>query len=235
MTFRLRTNLILQKIYFGKNEVEKLLILSASFSFLLLAIRIVATEHFVFAFLPWNLFLAFIPYYLVRWLIKNPGWIENRLKFIFAFAVWLLFIPNSFYILTDLYHLELSQDSPRWFDLTLIFSFAWNGLLLGIISVRRMEIIVGLFLKNKNILFFLYPVMWLIAFGIYIGRYLRFNSWDVLINPFSLFAEIVEMFIRPAKYTYAWGMIFCFSIFITLVYLSIKKIGHSFSEKIISK
>jgi uncharacterized membrane protein len=165
--------------------------------------------------------------------MNNPTWIGNKIKFVFAFSAWLLFVPNSFYILTDLYHLELSKDSPRWFDLTLIFSFAWNGMLMGILAVRKMETIFKLFLKNWNILLFLYPVMWLIAFGIYIGRYLRFNSWDVLTNPFSLFAEIGEMFFNPLKYTYAWGMIFCFSIFITLVYLSIKKISNSFSEKFI--
>jgi len=230
----IKANRILYKIYFNKSEIEKLLIVSSLFSFLLLSIKIIATEDFVFLFLPWNLFLAFIPYYLVKRLMNNTGWIESRLKFFLIFLLWLLFIPNSFYILTDLYHLELSKDSPRWFDLTMIFSFAWNGMLLGILSVRKMEMVAGLFLKNRNILFFLYPVMWLIALGIYIGRYLRFNSWDVLMNPFSLFTEIGEMFLSPFKYTYAWGMIFCFSIFITLVYLSIKKISNSFSEKFIN-
>jgi len=197
----------------------------------MLVIRIVATGGLVFLFLPWNLFLAFVPYYIVKRLMSNPGWIENKIKFCFVFTAWLLFIPNSFYILTDLFHLKLTHDSPRWFDLTLIFSFAWNGMLLGILSIRKMETVVSLFLKNKNIFFFLYPVMWLIAFGIYIGRYLRFNSWDILTNPFSLFSEIAEMFANPSQYSYAWGMIFCFSIFTTLIYLTIKKLGHSIAEK----
>ena len=224
---------IWHKCYFDKTDIEKLLILSSLFSFLLLVIRILATEQLIFLFLPWNLFLAFVPYNIAKRLMNNPGWIGNRIKFVFAFSIWLLFIPNSFYILTDLYHLELSKDSPRWFDLTLIFSFAWNGMLMGILAVRKMEAIFKLFLKNRNILLFLYPVMWLIAFGIYIGRYLRFNSWDVLTDPFSLFGKIGEMFFNPLKYSYAWGMIFCFSVFIMLVYLSIKKIGNSFSEKFI--
>lgn len=232
MSFRLNTNTVFHRIYFNKTEIEKLLILSSSFSFFLLLIRIIATEHLVFLFLPWNLFLAFIPYVISKSLLNNPAWVENKFKFFSTFCVWILFIPNSFYILTDLYHLELSKDSPRWFDLTLIFSFAWNGILMGVLSVRKMETLFAVFLKNRNILFFLYPVMWLVAFGIYIGRYLRFNSWDVLINPFSLFTSIGEMFTNPGKYTYAWGMIFCFSIFITFVYISIKKISNSFSEKL---
>jgi uncharacterized membrane protein len=232
MLSRFKNISFLQTIYFSRTEVERLLVLSSLFSFLMLAIRIIATQGLVFLFLPWNLFLAFVPYYLAKKLTLNSAWIENKLKFAIAFLGWLLFIPNSFYILTDLYHLELSKDSPRWFDLTLIFSFAWNGMLLGILSVRKMEIVVGSLLKNRNILFFLYPVMWLIAFGIYIGRYLRFNTWDVLTNPFSLFAETGEMFMNPFKYTYAWGMIFCFSIFITLVYLSIKRSAIHFQKNL---
>jgi len=228
---QLKSNKLFHQAYFNKTETEKLLIISSLFSLLLLVIRIIATERLVFLFLPWNLFLAFVPYAIVKWLMRNPRWIESRYKFSFVFLIWLLFIPNSFYILTDLYHLELSKDSPRWFDLILIFSFAWNGMLLGILSVMKMETVFSIFLKKKNILFFLYPVMWLIAFGIYIGRYLRFNSWDVLTNPFSLFYEVGEMFSNPAKYTYAWGMIFCFSIFTTLIYLSIKKLSLNFSEK----
>jgi uncharacterized membrane protein len=190
----------------------------------------IATERLLFLFLPWNLFLAFIPYAITKWLMAHPDWIENKLKLCFIFIIWLLFIPNSFYILTDLYHLELSKDSPRWFDLTLIFSFAWIGMLLGILAVSKMETIFRLFLKNKNILLFIYPVMWLNAWGIYIGRYLRFNSWDIITSPFSLFGDIAEMFLNPFRYTYAWGMIFCFSVFMTLVYLSIKKINLSLSE-----
>lgn len=231
MLVNLKRNTILKSIYFNKSEIEKLLIISSLFSFLMLAIRIVVTGRLVFFFLPWNLFLAFVPYYIVKRLMANPGWVESKVKFCFVFSAWLLFIPNSFYILTDLFHLKLTHDSPRWFDLTLIFSFAWNGMLLGILSIRKMETVFSLFLKTKNIFFFLYPVMWLIAFGIYIGRYLRFNSWDILTNPYSLFSEIAEMFTNPSQYTYAWGMIFCFSIFTTLIYLTTKKLGHSISEK----
>lgn len=231
MLQKLKTNKIVSWLWFEKTEIERLLILSALFSFLLLLIRIVATERLVFLFLPWNLFLAFIPYVIAKWLMGKPNWIESKIRFSLIFSLWLLFIPNSFYILTDLYHLELTPDSPRWFDLTLIFSFAWIGMLLGILAVSKMETVFRLFLKNKNILLFIYPVMWLIAWGIYIGRYLRFNSWDVITNPFSLFGDIAEMFSDPFKYSYAWGMIFCFSVFITLVYLSIKKISLTFSEK----
>jgi uncharacterized membrane protein len=221
----------LRRHYAGLSNTDRLLLLSSLFSLLLLAIRIIATGRLLFLFLPWNLFLAFVPYFIVNKLLQQPGWIEDRRKFIPVFLCWLLFIPNSFYILTDLYHLDLSRSAPRWFDLTLIFSFAWNGLLLGVLSVRRMEWVMQIFLQRKTALFFLYPVMWLIAWGIYIGRYLRFNSWDIITNPLSLLAETGQMFTDPLRYSYAWAMIFCFSVFMTLLYLGIKNISFSFHDK----
>lgn len=216
-------------LYKNSSETDRLLFLSSCFSVLLLLVRILYTGKPVFLFLPWNLFLAVVPYVITGFLMRRPAWIENRKKLVPVFLLWLLFIPNSFYILTDLYHLDLSKEAPRWFDLTLIFSFAWNGLLLGILAVNRMETVIRIFLGSHTTLFFVYPVMWLIAFGIYIGRYLRFNSWDVLTSPFALLQEVGEMFVIPQRYTYAWGMIFCFSIFMLLVYHGIKAAHASFS------
>jgi uncharacterized membrane protein len=114
---------------------------------------------------------------------------------------------------------------PRWFDLTLIFSFAWNGLILGILSVRQMERIVQHSFRIRNEFIFLFPVMWLIGLGVYIGRYMRFNSWDLVANPFNLLADIGYMFIHPFRNFSEWAMIGCFSVFTTIMYISVKRIG----------
>ena len=168
------------------SEMDRLLLLSMLFSCLLTAARILHTERRTFIFLPWNLFLAYIPYfistYLTRLTRRGPGWWTLSL-------LWLLFIPNSFYIITDLYHLgDLYNDRqmPQWFDLAMILSYVWNGLLLGVLSVRQMERLLLPRLTLSNELLFLYPVMWMNALGIYIGRYLRFNSWDIVTDPFRL-------------------------------------------------
>ncbi|WP_431217905.1 DUF1361 domain-containing protein [Puia sp. P3] len=74
---------------------------------------------------------------------------------------------------------------PEWFDLSLILSFAFNGLLLGVLSVRQME---RLFLPNPTTIgswLFLYPIMVLNALGVYTGRYLRYNSWDIISDPLA--------------------------------------------------
>lgn len=185
------------------------------------------TGRYTFLFLVWNLFLAYIPYFITGALARRPGWVSNRLIFVPLFLVWLLFIPNSFYIITDLFHLGdhyNDRQAPQWFDLAMILSFVWNGLLLGVLSVRQMEHILLPRLSLQSELLFLYPIMWLNALGIYTGRYLRYNSWDVITDPFQLLGDIAGMVIHPLRYQYAWDMILCFSILMTLMYLMMKKI-----------
>ena len=223
----LQQNKYLRLLYFQRTAMEKWLLLSCLFSLMLEAARIIITGSYLFIFMPWNLFLAFVPYFISSQLEKRPGWIENKWKFVVVIAVWLLFLPNSFYIITDLFHLEFQEGSSRWFDLTLIFSFAWNGLLLGILSIRQIEKIFRYCFQYKNEFLFLLPVMWLNAWGIYIGRFMRFNSWDVIANPFELFADIGYMLVHPFRNWYPWSMIMVFAIFMTIIYMSVKRMARA--------
>ncbi|HUC81886.1 MAG TPA: DUF1361 domain-containing protein, partial [Flavisolibacter sp.] len=163
--FKQLQNHFLLRIYFAKSELEKLLMLSCFFSLGLTAFRIVYTDQWRFAWLTWNLFLALVPYLITRFAIRNPAWIESRWKFAFVFVAWLLFLPNSFYIITDLFHLQSSGFVPLWFDLALIFSFAWNGILLGVVSVRQMEKMMQCYFPRLTEWQFIYPLMLLNAFG----------------------------------------------------------------------
>lgn len=176
-------------------------------------------------FLVWNLFLAYVPYFITNWLQFNPDWIQKRWKFAGAFLCWLLFIPNSFYILTDLFHLRSYWTMPMWYDLALLLSFAWNGLLLGIISVRQMERIMRLLVRYKHEMYFIVPIICLNAFGIYIGRYLRFNSWDIIASPFSLAIDILNILIHPITYINAWGMIGLYTFLLCFIYITIQQIN----------
>ncbi|MBM3416195.1 MAG: DUF1361 domain-containing protein [Bacteroidetes bacterium] len=76
-----------------------------------------------------------------------------------------------------------------------------------------------------------FAVIWLSAFGIYIGRFLRFNSWDVLADPFSLTAEIADMILHPLRNGAAWGMTLVYSVFMTVFYFTVKKLGEIFIYK----
>ena len=207
------------------NEMDRMLTLSMVFSIALVMARVTYTGKHTYLSLIWNLFLAWLPYMVSTWLQKRDLVYTNPLKFVMVAFVWLLFIPNSFYIMTDLFHLGEHNNVPNWFDLALIISFAWDGLLLGILSVRQMEKMMQQFVPGIRELFIIYPIMWLNALGIYIGRYPRFNSWDIVTNPIGLTAYILRMLWHPIQFKYAWGMVACFSIFMTLIYLTIKRIS----------
>jgi uncharacterized membrane protein len=220
---------------FADAGLHEWLLLSSAFSVVLLLARMIVTGTIEYIFLPWNLFLAFIPYWITNGLRKNLpagrhgiSWMENKIKLAVVLFIWLLFIPNSFYIITDLFHFTHVRTAPKWFDLLLLFSFAWNGIVAGIISLRRVEVILSSSFGKKAPLPVLFIVIWLCAFGIYIGRFLRFNSWDIITNPFSLAGEIVSMLIHPFTNAYAWGMTVCYAAFITLLYFTIKKMGEAF-------
>lgn len=208
--------------------MRQLLFLSCLFSLLLVCIRVTATGTVEFVFLIWNLFLAFIPYLITELLSRYISILENKVWRLIIFSAWLVFIPNSFYIITDLFHLERFDTAPRWLDLLLLFSFAWNGLLFGILSVRRAELLLTLLYGRVVSVFFLFMVMWLNAFGIYVGRYLRYNSWDIIVQPFSLFGEMFQLLFHPFQNKMEWGMITVWAVFITLFYITIKKIGEDF-------
>ena len=118
--------------------IHEWLLLSSGFSCLLLFARMIATNSIEYIFLPWNLLLAFVPYLITRWLMQNVAVFESKLKLFLVGIAWLLFIPNSFYIITDLFHLTHVDTAPKWFDLLLIFSFAWNGIICWcILSIRQ--------------------------------------------------------------------------------------------------
>jgi uncharacterized membrane protein len=205
--------------------IKHWLLISSAFSLLLLSVRVITSGRFSYAFLAWNLFLALIPFLIAGWLSRNVNVMQNRVKLLLVIFVWLLFMPNCFYILTDLFHLENMGNGHPWFDLTLILSFAWNGLLFGILSISIMEKLLtkekGKFISSLVIC----VVMWLNAFGVYIGRFLRFNSWDVILNPFALLREIAELVLNPYDYRYVWAVSFCFAVFMTILYYSSKKLS----------
>jgi len=210
--------------------MQQWLIISCGFSCLLLSARVMVTGYTTYLFLVWNLFLAFVPYAITQWLWTHSWVAKNKWKLAALLLGWLLFIPNSFYILTDLFHLDEFDSAPKWFDLLLIFSFAWNGLLLGIISVRKTEMILEIVTGRRFSLLIVFVVMWLNAFGIYIGRYLRFNSWDIVMQPFSLFREMFEVIFHPLRNKMEWGMIAVYAVFMTVLYITMKKLSENFSE-----
>ena len=108
--------------------------------------RFMYTDTKVFLFLNWNLFLAFVPWAVTSIVILKPGIQGYRITVFILLGIWLLFFPNAPYILTDLFHLRLNSNMPKWFDLILILSFAWTGLIFGYLSLWDIEKLLSKYL-----------------------------------------------------------------------------------------
>ena len=183
------------------------------------------TGSLTYFFYPWNLFLATVPLFFSGLLLKQK---TLNYKSIFLLGLWLLFLPNAPYLVTDIFHYQERPPVPMWFDLMLVVSGAWNGVLLCMISLLRVERFLRTRYKSRFIDAIMFVLLLLCGYGIYIGRYLRYNSWDIISDPFSLAADIVSMIFHPFENGYAWGMTLCYAVFITFLYFTIKKLSESF-------
>lgn len=194
------------------------------FCFVLSVFRYVYSDTNEFLFLNWNLFLAIIPYFLAIFLILYPDFIKSKIGGALLLLIWLLFFPNAPYILTDLFHLKFRHSMPIWFDLTLILSFAWTGLLFGFLSLWTIEQIFSKSIKQIYISILSVLLLFLGSFGVYIGRYLRWNSWDIITEPFKLFYDIGDRIINPFEHPRTWGMTLFMGLFLNILYWSFRLI-----------
>ncbi len=180
--------------------------------------RFIYTDTKVFLFLNWNLFLAFIPWAVTSITILKPSIQRYKVTIIILLAVWLLFFPNAPYILTDLFHLRLKSSMPKWFDLILILSFAWTGLVFGFLSLWDIEKILTKSLSQIWISIISVSLLFVGSFGIYLGRYLRWNSWDIIGEPFNLLYDITDRLINPFDHPRTWGVTIFMGIFLNMIY-----------------
>lgn len=205
-----------------QNNQKFLLVAMSAFSLLWLIARITITGKMHYFFLNWNLFLAFLPLLFTQLLSWNSALVRKRWVRGGIVLSWLLFFPNAPYILTDLFHLANSSSVPKWFDFILILSYAWAGLLAGFISLRRIELTIFANVQPRLLVFYSSALIFLSAFGIYLGRFLRFNSWDVIQRPSVLLGEITERFTRPLEHPTTWGMTIGMGVLLTIMYWSLR-------------
>ncbi len=171
-----------------------------------------STNHL---YILWNLFLAFLPFavsaillfYKEREKLAEPLLIGGGI-------LWLLLIPNAPYVVTDLIH--IARGKAALYDTFFFFSAAWVGLLLGMHSISHIEKILRMKYNAKIVSLMIAFITLLIGFGIYLGRFMRWNSWDILTNPSPLFGDIWEAFLSPTDHVLLY--VGLFSIFTYLSY-----------------
>lgn len=174
----------------------------------------------------WNLFLAWIPVgaaLLLYSRVKEPKdltWVNGLLA-----LVWLFFLPNSFYIITDLIHLQSSGEVSLLYDTALITSFVLNGILLGLTSIFIVRRVLARFLKSHQVAWAVQIILLLCAFAIYLGRYLRWNTWDVLVNPAGLVFDVSDRIINPGTHTHTFVITGVFFVLLSSIYLTTDRLA----------
>lgn len=212
---------------FYKLAIGSLLILATLISIILEKLLVYFNGGNPYSFLLFNLALAWIPMIaaaLAYWTHRNriAFWIFMPI----CTLIWLIFFPNAPYLLTDFQHLAYSgSETPLWFDVITLIWFAWTGLLLGVFSLSLMQEVVTDVFNRFTGWGFAIGVTILSSLGVYLGRFLRWNSWDLLYDPIPIARDLYSIVRHPMSNlpTYV------FTILFTLLFLFIYLTFHLFS------
>jgi len=205
-------------------------ILFGFFSFIgtMILVRYVISGERRFVFLVWNLFLAWIPFIVseqFKVMHQKQWW-----KQVMTCFVWFIFLPNALYIVTDLIHLDARSTVPKWYDALLLFTAATVSLIMAFISLLRAERFLLYRFNSRVVNGIMLVVLFFGSFGVYLGRFLRWNSWDVINKPAGLFFSVAERFLFPFKHLHTWGITILFTILFYLLYLAAKKMPGYISQ-----
>ncbi|MEX6686048.1 DUF1361 domain-containing protein [Danxiaibacter flavus] len=203
------------------SAAEKMLAICIFFNLALFVARFIYTRELNYGFYIWNTFLAVVPMLFSRRLYKH-----EKISFSSSMLVagWLLFFPNAPYLITDLFHFEQRPNVPFWFDLLLVVSGAWNGLILGFISLIQVEQFLAKHVAKKWMKIISAVLILLCGYGVYLGRFLRFNSWNIIDQPFTLIRSSASHVLLPHQHLQAWAFTLSFSALLYIIYVTIKKL-----------
>jgi uncharacterized membrane protein len=184
------------------------------------AFRVIYSGSYNYANLLWNLTLAWLPYIFAVIASSVYEITPKRWWLIFLFGfLWLAFFPNAPYIVTDFYYLGPRPPVPLWFDISLIAIFAFTGCFLAIASLRTIHVMIERSLgRIFGWLFALFSLA-LASFGVYLGRFGRYNSWDILLEPKSLLKEIAGNLLNPLDNLGFVGFTIMFTSILLVFYL----------------
>jgi uncharacterized membrane protein len=190
----------------------------------LVAARMAYSHTVHYWFLVWNLALAWVPFVFagLAYSLSTSRRVVAWVLIFVAAAVWLLFFPNAPYILTDFLHLGSMGDIvPGWYDVLMLYWFSWTGLMLGIVSLYLMQDIVSRAVGTTVGWVFVVLAAGLGSFGIYLGRFLRLNSWDVLRRPGPLSGELFSRVTTAANQPRLLGFTLLFALLFLFIYVAV--------------
>ncbi len=195
------------------------LLLSSGLALGLYAGRVGLTHYWTFVFLVWNLFLAWVPYFWSLWALSiHLRYPRHWWSLLLPGALWLLFFPNAPYLITDLVHLYQRPPVPLWYDIGLLISFVWAGCFLAVASLSMMHQIFRAYLGRAVSWLLVTVIMGLCGLGIYVGRFLRWNSWDIFLYPTDVLGDIAHQLAHPLHNLEIYGVTLMFATFLLVCY-----------------
>lgn len=174
------------------------LLLISAISIGMLLTRIADSDSGRYSFLIWNLVLAAVPPALAWWLadrIRQYGWLKWQQ--VALSLLWLVFLPNSFYLVTDLIHLQSNFEADLLFGITILMSFIMAGLIFGFLSVFYIHREIVKRLGEGYSYLIVGAIFLLVSFAVCLGRYTRWNTWDILLRPAGLLFDVSDRLINP--------------------------------------
>jgi uncharacterized membrane protein len=194
--------------------IGSLLALSA-FSVVAVLVRVGYTGSGTGLNLVWNLVLAWVPFVLALLVYDGMRREARRGGLVVGSFLWLLFFPNAPYLVTDFGLLEGWEGAPVWFDVVVVAGPAWAGLALGFASLYLMHAVATRALGTVTAWLLVPCALSLASFGIYLGRFERWNSWDVVTNPHRLLVDALQRLLEPRPL----AVTVLFTAFLTVSYL----------------
>ncbi len=185
-----------------RRALLRALLFSTLVSVGLCAVGVLSTHSIRYWFLLWNLGLAWLPLVFIIMLsnnLKTRRWLSWQN--VSLSLLWLAFLPNSFYLVSDLVHIHSSAPSNVLYDTALFMSFAFNGLVLGFASLYVMHRALLRRLKPQLAHLLVTMILFVSSFAIYLGRDLRWNTWDVLVNPAGILLDVSDRVINPSAHS----------------------------------
>jgi uncharacterized membrane protein len=179
----------------------------------------ISNHDSTFSYLPWNLMLAWIPLGTALWLefvLHRSLW--SSWYALGVSALWLLFVPNAFYMISDFIHIQEAGRIDLLYDVVLFSSFIFNGVMLGFFSLYVVHNQLVLRLGKRMAYMAIGGILLLCSFAIYIGRELRWNSWDILANPASLLFDVSDRLLNPHDHPQMLTTTLSFFVLLTTMY-----------------
>jgi len=206
------------------------------FAFALILLRAPLFRTEVYRPMLLNVGLSVLPVFVLTFLIVGdlalgaagaPSWLVATIAGV-GLAIWLLLLPNAGYLVTELNfsHRKDDEEVPLWFDIVAVLTLAMSGVLNTVVNIFLVQMFYAVLRYPEDLKPFLRPASWLVvvvilvlvSFGIYLGRYIRFNSWD-LMHPVGFLRKFFRYFREPGKVRDALLFSGLYTVFFALIYL----------------